>query len=142
MGNNEFRFFLAHLGGPFWAKKDSGSWGIPKGEVEEGEDYFEAAKREFEEEIGFVPEGDFISLDSIVLKSGKIVHAWAIKGSCNDKLIKSKNFKMEWPPKSGKMAEFPEIDKAEFFTLEQAKEKVCLEQFELLTRLQNIVLVK
>lgn len=128
---------LAHPGGPIWAKKDSGVWSIPKGELDSREDRLFAAKREFEEEIGFSAEGNFVDLGSIVQKSGKIVYAWAFEGNCDPKSIKSNTFKMEWPPRSGVEREFPEVDRAEFFEVEVAKQKINPAQVELLTRLQE-----
>jgi predicted NUDIX family NTP pyrophosphohydrolase len=116
---------LVHPGGPFWAKKDEGAWSIPKGEFDiENEDPLEAAKREFEEETGFALEGDFIPLDKLKQSSMKIVHAWAVQGDCDAANIKSNSFLMEWPPRSGKQQEFPEVDRAEWFDLETAKIKI------------------
>src|SRR5204862_1353118 len=105
--------FLGHPGGPFWAKKDAGAWSIPKGEIDEGEDPLAAAKREFAEETGLRPDGELIALAPIRQKGGKVVLAWAIEGDCDARTIQSNAFSMEWPPKSGKMAEFPEIDRAQ-----------------------------
>jgi predicted NUDIX family NTP pyrophosphohydrolase len=115
---------LVHPGGPFWTKKDLGAWSIPKGEFQEGEDPLEAAQREFEEETGFPISGQFIHLSSLKQKSGKIIHAWAVEGDIDPVEIKSNTFELEWPPKSGKMKEFPEIDKAEWFTAPLAKQKI------------------
>lgn len=117
-------FLLVHPGGPFWQNKDAGAWTIPKGELEQGEDALEAAQREFEEEMGFKPSGDFRQLQSIKQKSGKTVHAWAFEGDCDVKQIKSNSFTMEWPPRSGRMASFPEVDRAAFFELAEAKRKI------------------
>jgi predicted NUDIX family NTP pyrophosphohydrolase len=117
--------FLVHPGGPFWAKKDEGVWSIPKGEFNiDNEDSLEAAKREFEEETGFALEGDFISLDTLKQSGMKIVHAWAIEGDCDAAKIKSNTFSMEWPPRSGKQQEFPEVDRAGWFDIETAKIKL------------------
>jgi predicted NUDIX family NTP pyrophosphohydrolase len=115
---------LVHPGGPFWSKKDLGSWSIPKGEYAEKEDPFIVAKREFQEETGFQADGDFISLKPLKQPSGKIVSAWALEGECDTSKVHSNTFKMEWPPRSGKQQEFPEIDRAEWFTIEMAKKKL------------------
>ncbi|HEY6292740.1 MAG TPA: NUDIX domain-containing protein [Terriglobia bacterium] len=131
---------LAHPGGPIWAKKDSGAWTIPKGEVEPGEDQLAAAQREFEEELGFAPSGEFNSLGTITQKSGKIVRAWAFEGDCDPRSIKSVSFSMEWPPRSGKQREFPEVDRAEFFGVEEARKKINPAQAELVTRLEEKLL--
>src|SRR3989442_764384 len=117
-------FLLVHPGGPFWKGKDAGAWTIPKGEIEEGEDPLAAAKREFEEELGFKPRGDFIELTPIKQKGGKIVQAWAFEGDCEPIHFKSNTFTMEWPPRSGRVSEFPEVDQAAFFELEEAKQKI------------------
>lgn len=136
---HKLEVLLVHPGGPIWAKKDEGAWSIPKGEIKQGEDMLFAAKREFEEEVGGYPDGEFLTLGSITQKGGKIVHAWAFKGDYDVKSIKSNTFKMEWPPKSGKEAEFPEIDRAEFFEIEEAKRKINAAQIELLVRLKERV---
>ena len=128
---------LVHLGGPFWAKKDEGAWFIPKGEIAEGEDEFSAAKREFEEETGIKPEGTFIPLGKIWHKSGKTVVAWAFEGTCDPHAIKSNTFAMEWPPRSGKQREFPEVDRAQWFTMEAARGTIHRDEFELLKRLEK-----
>lgn len=128
---------LVHLGGPFWAKKDEGAWFILKGEIAEGEDEFSAAKREFEEETGIKPEGSFIPLGKIRHKSGKTVVAWAFEGTCDPHAIKSNTFAMEWPPRSGKQREFPEVGRAEWFTMEAARGKIHRDEFDLLKRLEK-----
>lgn len=122
--NAKLEVLIAHMGGPFWAKKDVGAWSIPKGEFEPSEDPLDAAKREFYEETNIIPTGDFIELSPIIQSSGKQIYAWAFKGNCDTKLIKSNTFKMEWPPRSGKMGEFPEIDKAEWFDTSVGKDKI------------------
>ena len=128
--------FLVHPGGPFWAKKDEGAWSIPKGEFNiDNEDPLDAAKREFEEETGFTLEGDFISLDDLKQSSMKIVHAWTIEGDCHAAKIKSNTFSMEWPPRSGKQQEFPEVDRAEWFDIETAKIKLLKGQTPFLDKL-------
>jgi len=128
---------LVHLGGPFWAKKDAGAWFIPKGEIEAGEDEFAAAQREFEEETGFEAAEPFIALGSVKHKSGKIISAWAFEGDCDPAAIKSNTFKMEWPPKFGKQREFPEVDRAAWFSLDVAREKMHPAEFEFFERLQR-----
>jgi predicted NUDIX family NTP pyrophosphohydrolase len=126
--------FLVHPGGPFWQNKDAGAWSIPKGEITPGEDLLTAARREFEEETGSKPEGCFISLGRIRQASGKIVIAWAIEGTCSEQ-IQSNPFVMEWPPKSGKMQAFPEIDRAQWFLLTEAKTRINPAQAAFLKRL-------
>ena len=127
---------LVHPGGPFWAKKDEGAWSIPKGEFNiDTEDPLEAARREFVEETGFTPEGDFISLDTLAQSNMKIVHAWAVEGDCDVAHIKSNTFSMEWPPRSGKQQEFPEVDRAGWFDIETAKTKILKGQTAFIDRL-------
>ena len=127
--------FLAHPGGPFWAKKDAGAWTIPKGEIGEGEDPLAAAKREFAEEIGLDLEGDFAKLEGVRQKGGKLVLAWAIEGECDPAALESNLFSMEWPPKSGKRAEFPEVDRAGWFGIDEARTKLLPSQLPLLDQL-------
>jgi predicted NUDIX family NTP pyrophosphohydrolase len=129
---------LAHPGGPFWGKKDEGSWTIPKGEAEPGEDLLARAQVEFKEELGIQPAGKLIELGSIKQKGGKIVHAWAFEGDLPALFkLESNSFEMEWPPRSGKMKKFPEIDRAEFFTDEIARQKINPAQIPLLDRLRG-----
>ena len=116
--------FMVHPGGPYWAKKDLGAWSIPKGEYDPGEDPLEAAKREFEEETGLVATGKFFPLMSIKQRSGKVISVWAFKGDCDPTTIKSNTFSMEWPPRSGKQQSFPEVDRAEWFSISVAKAKI------------------
>jgi predicted NUDIX family NTP pyrophosphohydrolase len=130
---------LVHPGGPFWARKDLGAWTIPKGEVEPEEDQLAAARREFEEELGFSPNGEFVRLGTITQKAGKVVQAWALEGDCDTAAIESDSFTIEWPPKSGKQQAFPEVDRAAFFSIEEAKRKINPAQVELLSRLQEIM---
>ncbi len=130
--NGETEFLLVHPGGPFWKNKEAGAWTIPKGEVEAGEDAFETAKREFAEELGFVPQGNFIPLSPVRQKGGKLVHAWAFRSNCDPATCKSNMFEMEWPPRSGKLQQYPEADRAEFFTLVQGREKINPAQVPLL----------
>jgi len=131
---------LVHPGGPFWINKDEGSWSIPKGEFEDGEQPLDAAKREFQEETGASPEGEFIPLDSLRQPSGKLIYAWAVASEFDPSALKSNTFKLEWPPKSGKLRDFPEVDKAAWFGIEEARRKILKGQAgfldQLLTRLQ------
>jgi predicted NUDIX family NTP pyrophosphohydrolase len=122
--------FLVHPGGPFWVKKDEGAWSIPKGLIDEGEDKLEAAKREFAEETSVLASGPFIYLGEIQQKSGKHVYGWAFEGNCDPSQVKSNSFTLEWPPKSGQVKEFPEIDRGEFFCLSGARRKINQNQVE------------
>ena len=122
--DDRLEVLLVHPGGPFWAKKDLGSWTIPKGEILPGEDPLAAAIREFEEELGFAPQGELLPLGMVSQKGGKNVHAWAFEGNCNPRALKSNTFTIEWPPHSGRMQEYPEVDRAEFFAMEQAKKEI------------------
>jgi len=137
--DGELQVFLAHPGGPFWARKDEGAWTIPKGEIDEGEEPFEAAKREFEEEIGVRLEGPFMPLTPIRQKAGKTVLAWAVEGDCDAAKIQSNTFSMEWPPKSGKQAEFPEVDRAGWFTIDEARMKMLASQTPFLDELRSVI---
>jgi predicted NUDIX family NTP pyrophosphohydrolase len=134
--NSDLKIFLVHPGGPYFTKKDEGSWGIPKGMIEENEESLNTAIREFEEETGLKPAGDFIPLGDVTLKSGKIVYAWAFEGTEDINFIfKSNLFEMEWPPRSGKRENFPEADKFEFFPVEEAIKKISSSQLPLIDRL-------
>ncbi len=115
---------LVHPGGPFWAKKDDGAWSIPKGLTEEGEDLLAAAKREFLEETGMAIDGEFLDLGAHKQPGGKTIVAWAHEGDFDAALLKSNAFSIEWPPHSGRMAEFPEVDRAAWYSLDEALEKV------------------
>ena len=127
---------LVHPGGPFWSRKDDGAWSIPKGEFAEGEDPLAAAKREFEEETGLAPPpGEPIALEPVRQKSGKLVHAWAVEGDLDAAAVRSNTFSLEWPPRSGRRQEFPEIDRAAWFTLDVARSKLVQGQAALLERL-------
>jgi len=128
---------LVHPGGPFWERKDAGVWTIPKGGIGEGEQPLAAAQREFEEETGFRSQPPYLELTPIKQKSGKIVQAWAFEGDCDPSQARSVTFTMEWPPRSGKRGEYPEIDRAEFFEIEEAKRKVNPAQIGLLEDLQK-----
>jgi predicted NUDIX family NTP pyrophosphohydrolase len=127
---------LVHPGGPFWARRDAGAWSIPKGEYEDGEDPRACALREFEEELGAaLPPGELVELGSVTQKGGKVVSAWAAEGDLDVDSVHSNTFTMEWPPRSGRTAEFPEIDRAEWFGVEEAREKLVAAQTEFLDRL-------
>ncbi|MFH0962516.1 MAG: NUDIX domain-containing protein [Planctomycetota bacterium] len=130
---------LVHPGGPFWAKKDLGVWSIPKGEYVEREDPLEAAKREFEEETGFRAQGDFQPLTPATQPGGKVVHAWALEGDCDPSSLRSNTFTMEWPPKSGKQRDFPEVDRAAWFSIDEAKQRILKGQLPLLLQLAEIL---
>lgn len=130
---------LAHPGGPFFVKKDDGAWTIPKGEPEPEKDLLVTAQREFEEETGLKPVGPFTPLKPIKQKGGKVVHAWAFEGDCDPNAITSNTFVMEWPPKSGRQVEFPEIDRVEFFDLDTARRKIKAGQDGLIDELEGIL---
>jgi predicted NUDIX family NTP pyrophosphohydrolase len=130
---------LVHPGGPVWAKKDAAAWSIPKGEYKDDEDPLTAAKREFTEETSIALEGTFTPLDPVKQASGKVVHAWAVEGDCDATKIVSNTFTMEWPPKSGRQTEFPEVDRAEWFSLAEAREKLNKGQVALLDQLTALV---
>ncbi len=138
----ELQIFIAHPGGPFFAGKDDGHWTIPKGEVEPGEDLLAAAIREVREETGIEvePGSKFIALGSIQQKGGKIVHAWAVESDWDDaQPIQSNSLTMEWPPGSGRRLEFPEVDRAQFFPVAEAKRKLKPAQAPLLDRLVELL---
>jgi len=127
---------LVHPGGPAWAKRDIGAWSIPKGEYEPGDDPFTAARREFEEEIGSAPpDGEPEDLGEIRQKSGKLVHAWALEGDLDVSTVHSNTLPFEWPPRSGNRIEIPEVDRAEWFGVDEARESINPAQAELLDRL-------
>jgi predicted NUDIX family NTP pyrophosphohydrolase len=128
---------LVHPGGPFWAKKDDGAWSIPKGEYETGEDPLDAAKREFEEETGQRAAGAFIDLGAFRQPSGKMIRAWALEADLDVGALKSNLFTMEWPPRSGRSQEFPEVDRAAWFTLSQASRKILAGQRPILAALSS-----
>ena len=131
------KVLLVHPGGPYWRNKDDGAWTIPKGEVNPGEDLLAAAIREFTEETGLTPSGSLIPLEEVKHKSGKIVHAWAFSGDCDPAQIHSNTFELEWPPKSGRTQEFPEIDRAQFFDFTTARRKILPAELPLLDRLAD-----
>jgi predicted NUDIX family NTP pyrophosphohydrolase len=124
--------FLVHPGGPFWAKKDDGAWSIPKGLYEDDEDPLVAAQREFAEEVGTHVEGEFIALGEFRLPSGKRLSVWAVEGDIDATTVTSNSFEMEWPPHSGKRAQFPEVDRADWFRLEIARSKLTKGQVQVL----------
>jgi len=130
---------LVHPGGPFWSKKDAGAWSIPKGEYTAGEDALEVAKREFQEETGFEVSGEFLPLTPRKQPSGKIITAWAFEGDCDASTVKSNTFLMEWPPRSGRQQEFPEVDRADWFVIPAAKEKIIKGQSGFLDELSQIL---
>ena len=131
---------IAHMGSPWWAKKDAGAWSIPKGEYEEGEDPLKTAKREFKEELGKEsPNGKTIELGSIEQKNNKTVVAWAVEGSLDVSNTTSNTITIEWPPRSGQKQEFPEIDRAEWFSLAEAAKKLIPAQVDFLKRLAQIL---
>lgn len=132
-----FEVLLAHPGGPFWAKKDEGAWSIPKGEFDDNENPLQAARREFKEETGFTANGEMIPLEPLRQSNAKIVYAWAMKGDFNPTLLKSNMFAIEWPPKSGKQQEFPEIDRVAWYSLEEASHKILKGQAAFLKQLQE-----
>ena len=132
------QYFLVHPGGPFWKNKDLGSWSIPKGEYSSDENPLDAARREFLEETGQDIDGDFIELTAVRQKAGKLVQAWAVEGDFNPDLLQSNNFEIEWPPRSGKYRSFPEVDKAAWFNLEEAKIKINPAQLALLEELNQL----
>jgi len=130
---------LVHPGGPFWAKKDVGAWTIPKGEVEEGEDFLTTAIREVQEEIGLPVNGPFMELQPIKQKSGKWVYAWATEADFDTTLLVSNSFEMEWPPRSGQQKSFPEVDRAEWFSVQEAIEKIIPAQIPFVMELEKTI---
>lgn len=136
--NREPEVFLVHPGGPFWAKKDEGAWSIPKGELSAGEEPLAAARREFEEETGCPAKGPFLPLTPITQPSGKLVHAWAVEGDCDPAELHSNLFSLEWPPKSGQRQQFPEVDRAGWFPVPVALQKIVPGQRGFVTELATI----
>jgi predicted NUDIX family NTP pyrophosphohydrolase len=130
---------LVHPGGPYWAKKDAGSWSIPKGEIDPGEDALQAARREFREETGWSPQGPFVPLGGVKYRNHKLVRAWAVEGDADPAAIVSVTFEMEWPPRSGRTIEVPEVDRAAWFTLEEARAKILPAQRRFLDELPAVV---
>jgi predicted NUDIX family NTP pyrophosphohydrolase len=137
--DSSLEIFLVHPGGPFWKNKDSGAWSIPKGEFDEREDPLQAARREFHEETGCSVDGNFIALRPVRQAGGKRVHAWAVEGDCEAESIRSNSFTIEWPPRSGQRKEFLEVDRAGWFSLKLARDKILKGQLMLLDELQRIL---
>ena len=131
--------FLVHPGGPFWAKKDLGAWSLPKGEFAEGEDPLAAARRELEEETGFAIDGEFRPLRPLKQAGGKVVHAWAVEGDLDPSQLRSNTFTLEWPPKSGRMQTFPEVDRAAWFTIPEARQHILKGQADFLDQLVEML---
>jgi predicted NUDIX family NTP pyrophosphohydrolase len=130
-------FLLGHPGGPFWKKKDAGAWTIPKGGIQDGEEPVKAARREFKEELGIDLVGELIELNPIKQKAGKTVLAWAVEADLDLTNVRSNTFSLEWPPGSGKTAEFPEVDRVAYFDFETAKGKINPGQISLLEQVRN-----
>jgi len=138
-GTQGLELLLVHPGGPFWAKKDLGAWSIPKGEYSETEDPLAVAMREFEEETGTHPRGELRPLGELTQPGRKVVTAFALEGDFDPATLKSNTFDMEWPPKSGRKASFPEVDRAQWFSPEMAREKILQGQREFIARLLEMV---
>jgi len=139
VSNGEPEVLLVHPGGPLWAKKDLGVWTVPKGEIDGGEASLDAARREFEEETGFPAQGVFLPLGKIRQRSGKVVEAWAFAGDCDPSLLKSNLCSVEWPPKSGRWMDVPEVDRALWLTLAAARTKLIEAQWPFLDRLRDLL---
>jgi predicted NUDIX family NTP pyrophosphohydrolase len=135
----ELEVLLAHPGGPFWRAKDAGAWSIPKGEYEEPEEPLAAALREWAEETGFDASPPFLALGEVALKSGKRIVAWAFEGDCDPARLRCNTFEMEWPPQSGRLQRFPEIDRAEWFTPDEARVRLHPAQAAFIERLQRLL---
>lgn len=136
---NHLEVFIIHPGGPFWRNKDLEAWSVPKGEFNDDEEPLEAAKREFEEELGFAPKGEFLELVSVKLKSGKVIYAWACEMDFDEKSIVSNLFEMEWPPRSGRKQSFPEVDRGGWFPIDEAKQKLNPAQVKFAEELERKV---
>jgi predicted NUDIX family NTP pyrophosphohydrolase len=138
--NGRLEVLLAHPGGPFFARKDAGHWTIPKGEVEPSEEPLDVARREFEEETGHpLPAGELVALGSIVQKGGKVVHAWGVEGDLDPAAAVSNTFELEWPPQSGRVQVFPEVDRVEWFATDEARARIRATQATLIDRLEASV---
>jgi len=137
-GGSGLEVLLAHPGGPLWARKDAGAWTLPKGQFTDGELPLDAARREFEEEMGTAPTGTFQPLGTVKQPSGKVIHAWAAESDFDASAVKSNLFSMEWPPRSGRTGEFPEVDRAGWFSIEEARDKIIKGQAPFLERLLEI----
>jgi len=139
-GDSGIEVLLVHPGGPFWRNKDEGAWTIPKGEFDDSEEPLEAATREFKEELGSpAPVGEYFPLKPIKQKNNKTVHAWAVKGDFDPATLNSNTFSCEWPPKSQRRQEFPEVDRAEWFAPDEAKRKILLAQVPLIDQLLQLL---
>ncbi|MDT8911757.1 NUDIX domain-containing protein [Amycolatopsis sp. PS_44_ISF1] len=137
---DEVQVLLGHMGGPFWAKKDAAAWTLPKGELEPDEEPEAAARREFTEELGLpAPEGEYRSLGEVKQSGGKVVTAWAVEGELDPAAVVPGTFELEWPPRSGRRQEFPELDRVEWFGLAAAREKLLKGQLPLLDRLVELL---
>ena len=130
---------LIHPGGPFYARRDAGLWSIPKGEYEPGEEVLAAAVREFEEETGFRPCGPFLELEPVQQKGGKVVRAWASEGDWDPAILRSNLFTLEWPPRSGQLREFPEVDRGAWFPWAEARQRILAGQLPLLEELERLL---
>jgi predicted NUDIX family NTP pyrophosphohydrolase len=130
---------LGHPGGPFWTRRDEGAWTIPKGEIGENEEPLAAARREFREEVGFAPEGPAMALEPLRQPSRKWIHAWAMEGDCDPASACSNFFEMEWPPKSGRMQSFPELDRVAWFAIEEARQRIIRGQAPFLAQLEALL---
>lgn len=137
--NSNPEFFLVHPGGPFWIKKDLHAWSVPKGEFSGEEDPLDAAKREFEEETGIIIKGEFIRLTPVTQKGGKKIFCYGCRGNLNEKDIKSNTFEMEWPPRSGRMKSFPEIDRGEWFGIIEARTRINESQVSFINELTELI---
>ncbi len=136
--DNKLEVLLVHPGGPFWAGKDAGAWSIPKGVFTE-EDPLDAARREFKEETGFDVDGEFIELGQLKQPSGKTIHAWALQKDIDETKVVSNTFRLEWPRHSGRFREYPEIDRAQWFELKEARKKLLKGQAGFLDRLTEVI---
>jgi predicted NUDIX family NTP pyrophosphohydrolase len=136
---NELEVLLVHPGGPFFVKKDLGAWTVPKGEIDPGEDLLVAAHRELAEETGFTAPGAPLPLGTVTQKNGKIVHAWAVRGDADVSRLRSNEFELEWPRKSGRKRSFPEVDRAEWFSLDEARRRIKAAQEPFLDRLAELL---
>jgi predicted NUDIX family NTP pyrophosphohydrolase len=135
--SRDLEVFLVHLGGPFWANKDLGAWSIPKGEYVEGEQPLEAATREFQEETGFAVQGSFLELGVVKQAGGKVVSVWAFEGDCDPRNLTSNRCQLEWPSRSGRLIEFPEVDRGDWFSITEARERILKSQMPFLDRLSR-----
>jgi predicted NUDIX family NTP pyrophosphohydrolase len=136
----EIEVLLVHPGGPFWARRDEAAWSIPKGEIGDSEEPLAAARREVSEELGWSPSGDGIPLTAIVQKAGKVVRAWAISGDWDPATLRSNTFELEWPRGSGRMRRFPEVDRAAWFSLSEARKRILPAQVPLLDELEPLIM--